>query len=530
MCNHEPVSHRSGSLINRLSVCIAGLLVKRLSAMIAGLLVISAMTTTTLTAQWQEVQFDDSDMALDLTDALTFLKYPTYNQYVEMMKYFATQFPEICRLDTFGTSVEGRLLLALKISDNVGQNEPEANFLYSSTMHGNELVGFVLLLRLANHLLEGYGSDNELTRLVDSLAIWINPLANPDGSYSADHNLSLEHSTRFTVKGFDLNRSFPDPGNAEANDTTGRPRENQYMMQFMQTQDFTMSANIHSGTEVVNYPWDHTFDLHADDNWYRFISREYADEAMAVDPDYMFGWPDEGITNGAEWYVIDGGRQDYVNYYLEGREVTLELSEEFRLGSDLLEEHWNINQRSLLNYIAQCSYGIRGRVSNRENGDPLRALIQIPGHDSTYTVVHSTTNHGDFYRLIKEGVYDLVFSAPGYLNDTISGVAVTDYNVTTLDVQLERDPKAGLTFDLEAPGFRVYPNPASGFIYLDPDNVAPGALEIRVFSIDGQLQLKQSVYYSGAPIPFQIEALTEGFYILHINSMDRSKSLRFIKH
>ena len=446
-----------------------------------------------------------------------------------MMHYFVTQHPEICRLDTFGTSVEGRLLLALKISDNVELDEPEANFLYSSTMHGNELVGYVLMLRLADHLLEGYGSDQEVTGLVDNLAIWINPLANPDGSYSADHNVSLEHSTRFTVNGFDLNRSFPDPGNAEANDTTGRPRENQHMMQFMQTHGFTMSANIHSGAEVVNYPWDHTFDLHADDDWYRFISREYADEAMAVDPDYMFGWPDGGITNGAEWYVIDGGRQDYVNYYLEGREVTLELSNEFRLGSDQLEEFWNINQRSLLNYMAQCSYGIRGRITDQENGDPLRALVQIPGHDSTYSVVHSTANHGDFYRLINEGVYDLVFSAPGYFNDTISAVAVTDYTATFLDVQLEKDPEAGLDPDLQIPGFRVYPNPASRIIYLEPGNVASGVLEIRVFSVDGQLHLKQSVYYSGEPIPFQTEALPEGFYILHINSKEHSMSLRLIK-
>ena len=103
-----------------------------------------------LNAQWQEVQFDDGDMALDLTEALTFQKYPTYDQYVEMMQHFAIQHPDICRLDTFGTSVEGRLLLALKISDNVEQDEPEAQFLYTSTIHGDELVGIVLMLRLAD--------------------------------------------------------------------------------------------------------------------------------------------------------------------------------------------------------------------------------------------------------------------------------------------------------------------------------------------------------------------------------------------
>ncbi|MCK4879584.1 MAG: hypothetical protein KAS82_02955, partial [Bacteroidales bacterium] len=95
------------------------------------------LAATSLDAQWtKSVQFDDSDMALDVTEALTFRKYPTYYHYLEMMHRFASDYPEICRLDTFGTSREGRLLLALKISDNVELDEPEASFLYTSTMHG----------------------------------------------------------------------------------------------------------------------------------------------------------------------------------------------------------------------------------------------------------------------------------------------------------------------------------------------------------------------------------------------------------
>ncbi|MEN8227309.1 MAG: M14 family zinc carboxypeptidase [Bacteroidota bacterium] len=491
-------------------------------------LLVGLMLLSSLNAQWLEVQFDDSDMALDLTEALTFQKYPTYDQYVEMMQLFANENPEICRLDTFGTSVEGRLLLALKISDHVAEEEAEANFLYTSTMHGNELVGFVLMLRLADTLLKGYGIDSEVTRLVDNLSIWINPLANPDGSYSADNNMSLLNSVRTTAKQIDLNRNFPDPATAEPDDTTGRAKENQQMMQFMKTHGFTMSANLHAGAEVVNYPWDHDSALHADDAWYRFISREYADEAKSVNPGYMALFTD-GITNGAQWYVINGGRQDYVNYYLEGREVTLELSNEFLLGADQLEEHWNINHRSLLNYMAQCMYGIRGRVRDNESGNPLRALIQIPGHDSAYSVVHSSALQGDFYRLIKEGTYDLVISAPGYLNDTLMGVSVTDYSATQLEIQLERDPKAGLSADLHSPGFRVYPNPANDLIYLEPDHVAPGQLEIMVFSAEGQLHLQRNVFYSGQPLPLKLGALPKGLYILRITSMEISRSLRFIK-
>ena len=127
----------------------------RLAALITGLMVMTAVT-----AQRKGVLFDDSDMALDLTEAFTFHKYPTYDQYHQMMQSYAERYPDICVLDTFGTSGEGRLLLALKISDNPGEDEPEAGFLYTSTMHGNELLGFVLLLRFADTLLTGYGTDS----------------------------------------------------------------------------------------------------------------------------------------------------------------------------------------------------------------------------------------------------------------------------------------------------------------------------------------------------------------------------------
>ncbi|MCK5068132.1 MAG: hypothetical protein KAR16_11855, partial [Bacteroidales bacterium] len=132
---------------------------------------ISLLLPASTAAQWtQEVGFDDSDMALDLTEAESFQKYPTYDQYLQMMQGFASDYPAICRLDTFGTSEEGRLLLALKISNNVEADEAEASFLYTSTMHGDEVVGYVLLLRLADSLLTGYGNDPEVTTLVNNLS------------------------------------------------------------------------------------------------------------------------------------------------------------------------------------------------------------------------------------------------------------------------------------------------------------------------------------------------------------------------
>jgi len=487
------------------------------------------LSATSLDAQWtKSVQFDDSDMALDLAEALTFQKYPTYYQYLEMMQGFATAYPEICRLDTIGLTTRGRLLLALKISDNVDEDEAEAAFLYTSSMHGNEIAGLVLLLRLADTLLNGYGFDTEINRVVDNLQIWINPLANPDAAFSRNNNLSLELAFRENVNGVDLNRNFPEATRGEADDTTGRELETRNMMLFHQEKEFILSANIHSGTEVVNYPWDGDSALHADDDWYRFVSREYADEAMAVDPDYMFGWPEGGITNGWAWYEALGTRQDYVNSYLGGREVTLELSNAYLLPSSDLEHYWNINQRSLLNYISQCLYGIRGRVTDLESGEPIRAKIEIPEHDSIYSVVHSSETHGDFYRLIKEGEYDLVASAPGYFSDTIFSVPVTDYQDTLLDIALVKNPASGVDPIEYIPGFRIYPNPAVHTFIVEPVNIPHGELELSLYTLDGRIIYRKILSYHGSGIELSTKQMEPGIYLLRCSTGSLSEVQRLV--
>ena len=477
------------------------------------LVLMGQLTVASMDAQWtKSVQFDSSDMAVDLAEALTFHKFPTYFQYLEMMQGFADTHPDICRLDTIGITDEGRLVMVLKISDNVNLEEKEAAFLYSSTMHGDEVVGYVLMLRLIDLLLEGYGNDSEITNLVDNLEIWINPLANPDGSYSGNDGLSLQLAIRENSWGADLNRDFPDFTKGETDDITGRETETRTMMVFLREKRFTLSANLHSGTEVVNYPWDGVPEPIVDDNWYKFISREYADEAKAVDPLYMSDLSVDGTINGWDWYEALGTRQDYMNYYLGGREVTLELSTEKLIPSADLEYYWNVNHRSLLNYMTQCLYGIRGTVTDMDTGEPVKAQIFVMNHDSTYSVISCSADYGDYYRLIKEGIYDLIVSAPGYFNDTLYDVAVTDFQATNLDIQL-------LPYNMsvplpKAPGFRIYPNPAVNSFIVEPENIHGEELEVWVHAIDGRMVYHTIARYSGSGIEIPTRQMEPGIYLV----------------
>jgi murein tripeptide amidase MpaA len=79
--------------------------------------------------------------------------YPTYETYVSLLYQFEEDYPNLCRIENIGTTVNNREILFAKISDNVDVNEDEPEFMYTATIHGDELVGYVLMLRLIDYLL-----------------------------------------------------------------------------------------------------------------------------------------------------------------------------------------------------------------------------------------------------------------------------------------------------------------------------------------------------------------------------------------
>jgi PKD repeat protein len=360
--------------------------------------------------------------------------YPTYEAYISIMEQFAADYPDICQTFSIGNSVEGRELKFVKVSDNVDTREAEPQFLYTGTMHGDETTGFVMFLRLIDYLTSNYGTDAEVTELVDNLEIWINPASNPDGTY-ATGNSNVWGSTRANANGVNLNRNYPDPQNGPHPDGNEWQPETIAFMNLAEENHFVMAANTHGGAEVVNYPWDTWSQLAPDDEWWQFVSHEFADTAQANSPSgYMNGFND-GITNGYAWYSIDGGRQDYMNWYHNCREVTLEISGNKTIPENQLNNHWNYLHRSFINYMKQCLYGVHGIVTDSLTGDPLAAEVFIDGHDIDESQVYSEAQTGYYTRLLNEGSYDITYSAEGYIPKTIN-VDVINYETTNLDVQL----------------------------------------------------------------------------------------------
>jgi hypothetical protein len=226
-----------------------------------------------------------------------------------------------------------------------------------------------------------------------------------------------------------------------------------------------------------------------------------------------------GITNGYAWYELNGGRQDFMNYWHNCREVTIELSNIKLLPAGQLENYWNYDYRSFLNYIRESGYGINGTVTDTVTDAPVAAKVFISLHDKDFSEVYSRLPSGYYARPIYEGSWNLTFSAPGYYTKTIKDVQVSKRTATQLDVQLKP-----LTYDLQdhvVTSLLVYPNPSNGnFRMILPENPVNPSCSIQVTNTMGKLVHTADVQLlAGVPsVEISLPQLPDGLYFLKFNS------------
>ena len=384
-------------------------------------------------------------VATSLSEMANWDKYPSYGVYVEMMQNFQTNFPDLCKIDTIlaATPCPNRphMLLAAHISTTLGQPADKPAFLYSATMHGDEVVGYQMMLHLIDYILNN-PTDPQVQAVLQNVDLYICPLENPDGTYkSSNTQISSRSSSRYNWNNVDMNRNYPFlPG---INGSANVQPETQAIINWVADKHFVMSANFHGGAELTNLPWDSWESrtrTHADDAWFRYICQNYVDTCHVYDNTYMTAANQTcgAVTEGGDWYVVIGSRQDYMNYYEHCREVTMEVHEEKVVTntSDLVTYFPN-SKSSLLNFIMECTYGFRGIVTDAVTGEPIDgAKIFVRNHDTFNSEVYSHLPLGTYYRPIKAGTYTVEVSAECYETQTFT-ISTTDGAGIRHNVQLQ---------------------------------------------------------------------------------------------
>ena len=387
------------------------------------------------------------------------------------------------------------------------------------------------MLRLIDDLLSNYGTDSMITYLVNHVNIWINPLANPDGTY-AGGNSSILNATRYNANIVDLNRNYPDPTDGPHPDGNQWQPETVAFMNFATNHHFVMSINFHTGSEVFNYPWDTWPRLHPDNDWWVLVSRMFAD-TIHLYSNYSgyFTSLNDGTTDGYAWYSVSGGRQDYMNYFQHCREAIIELSSS---GSDdgkipaasTLPNYWSYTYHSLLNHIQQCIFGVRGIVTDSVTGKPLYAMVFVENHDQDSSNVYSALPKGSYFRPIYQGSYAFTFSATGYISKTIQNVKVQNDSTTILNVQLSPNKSEIISISGNQNDFiRIYPNPCHEKAYIQ---VSP-AMQIKfvkIFNLTGDEIF--SLNNISQTQDFNLSGFARGLYFIKFYSYNNSYTKKLV--
>ncbi|KRY01998.1 Carboxypeptidase E [Trichinella pseudospiralis] len=404
--------------------------------------------------------------------------YHNSDQLEQVLDNVHSRCPQISRVYSIGESVESRPLSVVEFSLHPGKHEPlRPEFKYVANMHGNEAIGRELLLHLADYLCEMYNQkDAEVQKLINTTRIHLLPSMNPDGFEKALTFKDLNDWVigRENANGVDLNRNFPDLDSLlYLFEREGIPL-NSHLLQFFSDSGplepevravgrwillipFVLSANMHEGDLVANYPFDlsrdgteQRYSKTSDDDVFKHLAMSYSTKhANMADPkrepcplageDFSRRG---GITNGARWYSVRGGMQDF-NYLASNCfEITLELGCDKMPDPSKLKQAWEDNKNALLNFIWQAiDYLIMLNLQNHHykytndliictilrftlSGEPIAFanvyVVNITNANNPVFIEHSVKSavDGDYWRLLTPGTYNITVLAEGYLSNT----------------------------------------------------------------------------------------------------------------
>jgi len=190
-------------------------------------------------------------------------------------------------------------------------------------MHGNEAVGRELMLHLIGHLVNNYNRSVNVKNLIRHTYIHILPSLNPDGFERSVEGRCEFGPGRENSAGIDLNRNFPDRFNRTTPPNRNYEQieqpETRAIRRWLSERQFVLSANLHGGALVVNYPYDGSRNQSADHeeitpdhDVFRHLSLVYARKhpKLKFRPECHKDQAGtkfvDGITNGNEWYSISG--------------------------------------------------------------------------------------------------------------------------------------------------------------------------------------------------------------------------------
>ncbi|WP_420155727.1 M14 family metallopeptidase [Siphonobacter sp.] len=129
---------------------------------------------------------------------LNFNTYHSPDVIYHWCRTWAAQYPNLVDLYEVAKSYEGRPILQMTLTNKkTGKHTDKPAAYFEGGRHSGEVTSSESVLWMAKHLIENYGKDAAITKLLDTKTIYLRPENNPDGStmylFTAQRNRSTVH-------------------------------------------------------------------------------------------------------------------------------------------------------------------------------------------------------------------------------------------------------------------------------------------------------------------------------------------------
>jgi len=342
--------------------------------------------------------------------------YHNYNQLIELADSLDANFPNICNKIMLGSSIQGRQLAVLKISDNVDIDENEAEILFDGAIHGNEIMGPEICIRYARELCLGYGNNAIYTDLINNREIWIYYLVNPDG---------FVNGSRYNSNGVDLNRDIGFMWGGEGFSTAPfSQHETQILRDLWLDNSFVLYTNFHGGTEVISLPWSYRMEQPPDWAQINNLAAAYSNSS---------NYPNLGYGQGCViMYQIFGATKDF-NYGSLGQVGwSMEISDLKQPPASQIPMYYNYNVPAMTEMIERVGWGVEGVITDSVTGSPVKAAVFV----NSYYPVFTDPEVGDYHKYVLPGTYSITVKASGYETKTVTGITVPSQGSVVTDIEL----------------------------------------------------------------------------------------------
>ncbi|CAL9437350.1 M14 family metallopeptidase [Streptomyces werraensis] len=314
-----------------------------------------------------------------------------YHNYAEMnaeIDQRIAAYPSIMSKRVIGKSYQGRDIVAVKVSDNVGADEAEPEVLFTHHQHAREHLTVEMALYLLRELGAGYGSDARVTKMVQEREIWIVPDLNPDGgeydiatgSYRSWRKNRQPNSGSSYV-GTDLNRNWDyrwgccggSSGSKSSETYRGSAPESapevKVVADFVRgrvvggVQQIKAGIDFHTYSELVLWPFGYTYSdtttgMTADDH----AAFKAVGQKMAASNGYT-------AQQSSDLYITDGSIDDYLWGAHKIFGYTFEMYPRSASGGgfyppdEVIERETSRNRDAVLQLLenADCMYRVIGK-------------------------------------------------------------------------------------------------------------------------------------------------------------------------